>query len=40
MFNNTTPSATAPVFTATTSSGTAFKPAASETYTVLLRCDP
>jgi len=40
MFNNTIPSAGAPVFTATTPSGTVFKPAASETYTVLLRCDP
>jgi len=40
IFNNTTPSATAPVFTPTTSTGTAFTPAASETYTVVMRCGP
>lgn len=40
IFNNTTPSATAPVFTATTSAGAAFTPAASETYKVVVRCGP
>jgi hypothetical protein len=40
IFSNTTASATAPVFTATTSTGAAFIPAASETYTVVIRCGP
>jgi hypothetical protein len=40
IFNNTTPSTTAPVFTAYTITGIAFTPAASETYTVVLRCGP
>lgn len=40
IFNNSLQSATAPVFTAETSTGAAFKPAAGETYTVVLRCGP
>jgi len=40
IFNNTTASATAPVFTATTSTGSAFTPAASETYKLVVRCGP
>lgn len=40
MFSNTTPSATAPVFTATSSTGSSFTPAAGETYKVVLRCGP
>jgi hypothetical protein len=40
IFDNTTLSTTAPVFTATTSTGAAFTPAASETYTVYLTCGP
>lgn len=40
MFDNTTPSKTAPIFTATTSTGSAFTPAASEMYKVVLRCGP
>jgi hypothetical protein len=40
MFDNTTPSKTAPVFTATTPTGSAFTPAASESYKVVLRCGP
>ena len=38
LFDNSTPSATAPVFTAETATGAAFTPAAGETYTVVLRC--
>jgi hypothetical protein len=40
IFNNSTPSATAPVFTATRNTGAAFTPAASETYKVVVRCGP
>jgi hypothetical protein len=40
MFANHTPSATAPVFTATTNTGAAFTPVPLETYTVVLRCGP
>jgi hypothetical protein len=40
MFANNTPSATAPVFTATTNTGAAFTPVPLETYTVVLRCGP
>lgn len=40
MWKQTTNSATAPVFTAKTNTGAAFTPAASETYTMMLRCGP
>jgi hypothetical protein len=40
LFDNTTLSTTAPVFTATTSTGAAFTPAVTETYTVVLSCGP
>jgi len=40
IFSNTTPSVTAPIFTATTATGAAFTPAASETYTVIASCGP
>jgi hypothetical protein len=40
MFNNTTQSATSPIFTATTSTGSAFTPTDAEAYTVVLRCGP
>lgn len=40
MWNETTVSATAPVFTAKTNTGAAFTPAASETYTMYLECGP
>lgn len=40
LFNNSTPSATAPVFIAETSIGGTFTPAAGETYTLVLRCGP
>lgn len=40
MWSLTTASATAPVFTAVTSTGTAFTPAVTETYTVEGNCGP
>lgn len=40
MFSNTTSSATAPVFTASTITGGTFTPAASESYQVVVRCGP
>jgi hypothetical protein len=40
MFNNTTPGNTSTAFTATTSTGAAFTPAASESYTVVIKCGP
>ncbi len=40
LLNETTPSLTAPVFTPSTSTGSAFTPAAGETYTVVGRCGP
>jgi hypothetical protein len=40
IFDETTYSFSAPVFTATTSTGAAFTPAVTETYKVVLRCGP
>ena len=40
LFNNSTPSSTAPAFSATTNAGAPFTPAASETYKVVIRCGP
>ena len=40
IFDQTTLSTTAPVFTAYTSTGAAFTPAVTETYTVVLSCGP
>lgn len=40
LFKNTSRSPTASVFTATNSSGGAYTPAASEVYTVVMRCGP
>lgn len=40
IFDNTTPSPSAPVFTAATSTGAAFTPAGAETYKVVVTCGP